>query len=183
MLENAVGIQGTVLAWFKSFLLNRTFSVNIGRDSSQPASLLSGVPQGSILGPILFSLYLLPLGLIFSKHGIPFHFYADDMQIYLPLKKNSKNQIELLRNCIYDIKSWLSLNFLKLNEEKTEVVWFGVPNNLDDLGDLAPFCKPLVRNLGVLFDSDLRFERQIYSVVKFLSFEINSESETISVHL
>ncbi len=62
-LENLVGIQGTVLNWFQSFLTNRKFSV-----SFSAAHLSCGVPQGSILAPILFSLYLLPFGLHFCKN-------------------------------------------------------------------------------------------------------------------
>ncbi len=69
-LEYFVGIQGTVLSWFKSYLANRSFSVRLGNFSSLPAKLSCGVPQGSILAPILFSLYLLPLGSIFRKHGV-----------------------------------------------------------------------------------------------------------------
>ncbi len=69
-LEYFVGIQGTVLSWFKSYLANRSFSVRLGNFSSLPAKLSCGVPQGSILAPILISLYLLPLGSIFRKHGV-----------------------------------------------------------------------------------------------------------------
>ncbi len=75
-LEYFVGIQGTVLSWFKSYLTNRSFSVILGNFSSLPAKLSCGVPQGSILAPILFSLYLLPLGSIFRKHGVSFVFYS-----------------------------------------------------------------------------------------------------------
>ncbi len=80
-LENLVGIQDTVLKWFQSFLNNRKFSVCIGNHTSSAAHLSCGVPQGSILAPILFSLYLLPLGSIFLKYGVSFHLYADDTQL------------------------------------------------------------------------------------------------------
>lgn len=76
----------------------------------------------------------------------------------------------------------MSLNLLNLNEDTTEVVRFGVANNL---ADLALFCKPVVQNQGVLlYDSDFKLEKQIYSVVKsrFSSLKINSEGESISVH-
>lgn len=110
-LEQYVGIQGSALSWFKSFLTNRTFSVGIGGSVSSVAPLTCGVPQGSILAPSLFSLYMLSLGTIFRRHKVSFHLYADDTQIYLPFKRTDTMGLETLFACLDDIKSWLSFNF------------------------------------------------------------------------
>lgn len=77
-LEDCVGVRGTALEWFRSYLSGRCFTVRLGDSTSSTAPLNCGVPQGSILGPILFALYLLPLSVIFKRHGISYHFYADD---------------------------------------------------------------------------------------------------------
>ena len=110
-LEHCVGIKGTALEWFRSYLSDRSFSVNLGDSISSSAPLPCGVPQGSILGPILFSLYLLPLGSILRKYGISFHCYADDTHIYFPLKLKDTNNLEPLLDCLKDIKNWMALNF------------------------------------------------------------------------
>ncbi|CAJ1061240.1 RNA-directed DNA polymerase from mobile element jockey [Xyrichtys novacula] len=124
-LEHCVGIKGVALDWFRSYLRDRSFCVQIDNSASSTAPLPHGVPQGSILGPLLFAFYLLPLGSVFRKHGISFHFYADDCQIYLPLAQNNSNSVHQLTDCLKDIKAWLSFNFLSLNENKTEVMLFG----------------------------------------------------------
>ena len=166
-LENCVGIKGTALNWFRSYLTDRSFSVKVDSFVSSSAPLPHGVPQGSILGPLLFALYLLPLGSVFRKHGISFHFYADDCQIYFPVTQN--NTVQRLLDCLHNIKTWLSVNFLSLNEEKTEVMLFGPSRSSSpsvDLASLSPYLSDCVTNLGVKFDSDFRFEKQISSVVQ-----------------
>uniref|UniRef100_A0A8P4K1H9 Reverse transcriptase domain-containing protein n=1 Tax=Dicentrarchus labrax TaxID=13489 RepID=A0A8P4K1H9_DICLA len=116
-LKQWVGIRGIALEWFRSYLADRTFCVSLGDSVSSSAPLSCGVPQGSVLGPLLFSLYLLPLGSILRKHGFSFHCYADDSQIYVPLKKKSEYSVRLLLKCLDDIKAWMTLNFLNFNDK------------------------------------------------------------------
>ena len=75
------GIRGVAINWFKSYLSGRSQSVLINGTQSKPRSLVCGVPQGSVLGPILFTIYMLPLGDIIKRHGMQFHMYADDCQL------------------------------------------------------------------------------------------------------
>ena len=84
------GVGGSVLKWFTSYLTDHYQSIKIGSTLSDVCKLLFGIPQGSVLGPLLFSLYTNPLSLIISKHkGIKFHFYADDSQVYIYLSQRN----------------------------------------------------------------------------------------------
>lgn len=113
-LEHSIGISGTVLKWFQSFLSNRSFSVSLGPLSSSVVQLTCGVPQGSSFAPLLFLLYMLPLGSIMSKFGISYHCYADDTQLYIPIKCNNILPYKRLEACQYEIKEWLTNNFMLL---------------------------------------------------------------------
>ncbi len=163
-----VGIRGAALMLLQSYLTDRSFSVKLDEFSSSMAPLTCGVPQGSILGLLLFSLYMPPLGSIFRRHNISFHCYADDVQIYLPLKKNCKDTLNPLFACLVDIKTWLSQSHLNFNDNKTEVIVFGHPeclfHSVADIGPLA--SKTILFIKSVTLDTDLNFKRQIGSVVK-----------------
>lgn len=173
-LKHYVGLQGTALKWFSSYLSNRTFSVMFNDLSSTVAPLSLGVPQGSILGPILFSLYILPLGHIISSHDVSFHLYADDIQLYLPVVPNDTSAMDSLNRCLQDIKNWLAQSFLHLNVDKTEYIYFSRVSNPSPpiIGPFTPHFSDVVRNLGVLMDSQLHLEKQVNAVVRASFFQL-----------
>ena len=82
-LETNFGVTGLPLSWFKSYLLNRRQYIKINNTSSSPNTFQCGVPQGSVLGPLLFSIYISPLGKIIMKYGLSYHLYADDTKLYM----------------------------------------------------------------------------------------------------
>ena len=126
-LKSSFGFWGTVLKWFASYLSDRCQAVKIGSTLSELSKLIYGVPQGSVLGPLLFSLYTTPLSKIIRLHPhIKFHFYTDDTQLYIHLShKNASAALAKLNACLHDVQRWMSLSKLKLNPEKTEFIVFG----------------------------------------------------------
>ena len=107
-LHSNFGIGGTALNWIKSYLHNRSqlHVVQTQGESSPEAKVYYGVPQGSVLGPVLFTLYTSPLGQIARKHHLQSHFFADDTQLYTTfspnLVGNYDNILLLLTNCLHD---------------------------------------------------------------------------------
>ena len=118
-LENSFGITGTVLQWFHFYLTGRSQFVKIDDTKSSVMDLTMGVPQGSVLGPILYLLYTAPLTEIIRSHGLVYHFYADDTQLYI----TSDCDVDVARlcreNCVTDTCHWMDVNELKLNHKKT----------------------------------------------------------------
>ncbi len=120
-----------------------------------------GVTQGSILAPLLFSLYMLPLSQIMRKNQIAYHSYADDTHIYLALSPNDYSPIDSLCQCIDEINTWMCQNFIQLNKKKSEVVAFG---NKDDVLKVNAYIvsrgqttKNQVKHIGVILKTNLSF--------------------------
>ena len=114
------------MTWLQSYMSQRTQCVSVKSAVSGNKALTFGVPQGSVLGPVLYCLYSKPMGEICRRHGMPYHDFADDKQVYkiIHIKDDSKSAMEKIESCLVDISEWTSANGLKLNEDKTELIVF-----------------------------------------------------------
>ena len=175
-LNTKFGISGTALQWFKSYLTNRLQFVSIDNYSSEALQLDCGVPQGSVLGPLLYLLYTSPVAEILRQHKMFFHLYADDTQLYIPFSCNDdlalNDSMKLIENCLSDIDAWMTINKLKLNKDKTEFLLFSSKHSpqltVPSLNFGCDFIAPSahVRNIGVIFDSQLTMARNVNNICK-----------------
>ena len=180
-LNKTFGITGIALRWFESYITNRTQSVKIRNECSDSHVVLTtGVPQGSVLGPIIFTLYTQPLVEIFKKFEMQYHLYADDSQLYKSGHADQiSNIITLTEMCVNEVKHWMAVNKLKLNDDKTEIILFKNPRVSSDISEVTLnindnmiTSSKSVKDLGVLLDYDLSMSSQVSSLCKNMYFKL-----------
>ena len=125
-LEQSFGITDKALAWLISYISERNQKVVVGSAESGGSVVTRGVPQGSVLGPILYCIYTKPIGRIITRHGMNHHCYADDLQIYLAVDRDESivTALAKVELCVAEVAAWLTNNNLKLNMAKSEVIIF-----------------------------------------------------------
>ena len=170
------GIEGNVLQLLVSYLKDRFQVINIGQTKSEPKRLATGIPQGSVLGPLLFSLYITPLSQLLSLHGVKFHFYADDTQIYMSFSpSDSLPSLSRLSDILNITKNWFQANKLALNTSKTEYMIIGNKqqcNKLPDESKQLLFDAQIINRTehahtqGVISDSNLSYRQHTTNVCR-----------------
>ena len=164
----SIGLRGTVYQCFASYLADRTHSVWIQNCCPESSTVPHGVPQCSVLGPLLFIIYLLPLGNIFRHYGINFHCYADDTQLYVSTKHTSTVPSSTLIACLHDLQVWMTNNNPKFNSSKIKLFLIGTKTTLSKINfcsiPIADTTIPVstqIKSLGVIPDSSLSFSHHI----------------------
>ena len=183
-LQNEAGIAGDALQWFVSYLAERTQRVIVGGATSEDRPLCCGVPQGSVLGPILFTIYTNQLGAIIEDHGICRKQFADDTELYTsfhPDQLSAAAAVEAVQSCALAVKTWMAANRLKLNDDKTEAILCGSDTSLKKVevksirvggSDIA--LSDTIRDLGFFIDSRLTMTSHISAVVRSCFFQLRS---------
>ena len=176
ILRNEIGLRGNVLSWFKSFLTGRSQRVRIDDTVSDEIIIKFGVPQGSVLGPVLFNIYIRSIYLYVKKLGFSIHGYADDHQILMTFKPINQSHVLVydIQMCFEKVKLWMDDYYLQLNDSKSEIIVFG-SNKLLNLIQIGGINFPSgitirfasnVKNLGVFMDSTLTLNKQVVELKK-----------------
>ena len=176
------GLTGLAVSWLKSFVTDRTQCIAVGTELSPTTACLSGVPQGSVLGPLLFSMYVSPVGDVINAHGLQYHQYADDLQLYTAVRADDFQDLSHVESCVADVSRWFLKNSLLLNPTKTEAVVFGTRPRLRSI-DLSQHLNiegasiqiaDSVRLLGVTLDQTLSFDQHVSEVVRSCNYHLRA---------
>ena len=167
---NSLGVSSAVLQWMDSYLRGRSQAVVIDGVKSDPQDLQYGIPQGSVLGPILFTIYTIPIDAIAWLYNVEIHIYADDTQLYVFFKMkdpiSQQKALCTLQSCIAEIR--VVTNKLHLNDDKTEFLticapWLraGVTVSSLTVGSSQIAASFASGNLGVIMNQALNMDTYI----------------------
>ncbi|EYC36122.1 hypothetical protein Y032_0930g3087 [Ancylostoma ceylanicum] len=162
----SIGIRGNLLSWFESYLDGREFSVRFDDKQSPRKTCSSGVPQGSVLSPILFNIYTMDLPKVLKTDPrISVAVYADDIKIYASYDSSDMNEVqEKLQLSVQRMLDWADKWRIKINLSKSQVLRLG--GIAVDINYGVPLdVQQKVRDLGVFLDSSLNFSSHIDTII------------------
>ncbi len=176
----SVGIDGDALTYLRSYLENRQYCVQIGRSFSDKNTSNRGVPQGSVLGPVLFCIYTIELSYISKKHNVGFELFADDTQFYMAVNNidNTEGKIKLIMD---DVGKLVESKQLKQNQDKTDCLILGKNKDIRRI-NLPSLCSSgisletyeTVRDLGIMLDCNLSIREQVQRVVRTTRYHLRN---------
>ena len=200
-LQTKLGVSGIVRDWFCSYLSGQYQRISINGSLSGKYDLDCRVPQGSCLGPFLFSIYVSKLFDIIERHLPTAHSYADDSQLYVsfsPKEDNGQSDaIIAMERCVADIRQWLTEDKLLMNDDNTEFIVIGTKQQLSKIdvgsikiGDVDIVPESPIRNLGAWIESTLSMDRHttktsstafyyLYNIKRIRKFLSRSDTETL----
>lgn len=169
IIEKSYGVSLTALEWIKSYLSGRSQQVTIGSTNSDKLSLDQGVPQGSCLGPVMFTQYASSIFSVIEKHDKAAHGYADDHQIYKGFPASALvEQSHSMELCVDEVREWMRSMHLKMNDSKTEYLLVGTQQQLSkcdplplSIGDTDILPSDCSRDLGAHLDHNLTMAQHI----------------------
>ena len=191
-LEHTFGLSGFVISWIRSYLTNRSSFVKIDSSSSPSTTISTGVPQGSVLGPLLFVLFISPVANVINPdlsettNLVSFHQYADDTQLYIGTNASTLvHQVASIESCTQRVHNWLLNNGLYLNPSKSEAIAFFNPRSkplealTESIKSISVAGSPIklqssIKNLGVHLDSRMSFDKQVSETCKASYFHIRA---------
>ena len=179
-LRSVFGVSGVALGWIGSYLQGRKQYTVAGGERSAHSLLDFGIPQGSVLGPFLFSVYVSPIVDVISAHKIQFHQYADDTQLYVRIE--SDVDVKRLEMCTLAVRDWFTENGMLLNPDKSEVLLvasqanakkFANGSGVSVAGSQIAYSVKL-KSLGITLDQSLTCDQHVRNVVKATNFHIRA---------
>ena len=175
------GLSEDVFAWLTSYLCNRTCVVRVKSGVSEVETMTTGVPQGSVLGPLLFNAYIAPLTTLLQKHNIHHHQYADDTQLYITFPPTDHTQaLARMEDYVQNAKAWLCDNGLVMNDNKSQAIIIRssslrTPTSLTRVnicGQLVD-TSPVIRDLGFTIDINLTMTSQVANVCRYAYYHLS----------
>ena len=185
ILKKTYGLDGRVILWIESYLKERTFGVIINGSESKKHKLLHGVPQGSILGPLFFIMYVSGLSTVAENCGMQIHIYADDTNLYLGFAPGSSFSVagQSIARCLREVELFMLKFFLKLNVSKTQLLICGQKNTLELFSprfveleaslNLTGCRVQQGKTLGTVIDQNLKFDDMMNQVCSSGFYQLN----------
>ena len=177
-------VTGTALKWLTSYLENRYQKVIVNSSQSKVVEMKCGFPQGAKLAGIKYNVYSTPLGKVVTSYNEVSHqAYADDNGAYIAFSVEKGDlAITQLEKCINDVKMWMGENYLKMNDDKTQIIYFQprhdrVFEKNVRIGEFEIKPSSCIKNLGVKMDQMLTSENQVNQTTKSAYFHLRNISK------